>query len=89
MKPIYFKGWNVEYAKNQKEYLTLPAYQKKDDYGTVVFCWKMNIWERFKLLFTGKVWVCFLTFNKPLTPNRISLNNLYIEETQDTDNESR
>ena len=83
MEPAYFKGYNVEIAKDQPQYLTLPAYRKGDDKGTVVFCWKMGKWERFKALFTGRIWVCFLTFNNPLTPNRISLNNLYKEESQD------
>ena len=66
MKPIKFKGHNVVYAENQKEYLPLPVYKEKN--GTVTSCWKMTLFERLKVLFTGKIYFMTLTFNQPLQP---------------------
>jgi len=66
MKPIKFPEMNCTYAENQAEYLPLPAY--KDDKGEVISCWQLTIKERIKLLFTGKLWLSCLTFNKPLQP---------------------
>ena len=65
MKAIEFKEQNVEIAKDQDEYLTLPAY-KADD-GTMVTCQGLSFCERLKVLFTGKIWMSELTFNKPAT----------------------
>ncbi len=68
MKPISFKEQNCIIAKNQKEYLPLPAWKSKD--GVVVSCWKLSFIERIKLLFTGRLWFKILTANKPLQPQR-------------------
>jgi hypothetical protein len=69
MKPIEFKGSNVTFAKNQPEYLPLPAHKVGDDKGTVIFCESLSIRERIKILFTGKLWCSLLTFGAPLTPS--------------------
>ena len=75
MKPTEFKEHNVVFAKDQPEYLPLPAYKEDGDkYGNVICCWQLSFIERFKILFTGKLWFSFLTFNKPLTPLRPTLN---------------
>ncbi len=66
MKPIKFKGCNAEFAKDQPEYGTLPSLKCQD--GQVVSCWEFNLWERFKILFNGKMWLNVSTFNKPLQP---------------------
>lgn len=66
MKPVKFKGYNVVYAKNQPEYLPLPAHKSED--GQVTSCWSMTWKERLKVLFTGKVYWMVMTFNKPLQP---------------------
>jgi len=73
MKPIDFKGSNCNYAESQDEYLTLPAYKHGDDSGAVSSCWKFSILERIKILFTGKVYLTLLTFNKPLTPQLLQV----------------
>ena len=75
MKPIEFKDSNMTYAKDQPPYLPLPAWQSKDEKGTVVFCWKASPLERLRILFTGRFYVSMLTFNKPLTPNRVYAEN--------------
>jgi hypothetical protein len=69
MKAIKFPEVNHTYAENQPEYNQLPGLKFKSKEGEFVFCMKLALWERIYLLFTGKLWVCFLTFNKPLTPS--------------------
>jgi len=66
MKAIDFEVANVQIAEKQDEYVTLPANVLDD--GTVTICWKLTWKERFKLLFTGKLWHMILTFNRPLQP---------------------
>lgn len=74
MKPVKFKGVNVTYAENQPEYMPLPVHKTPD--GTVTSCWKMSFWERVKVLFTGRIFLTVLTFNKPLQPVLLMTENL-------------
>ena len=75
MKPIEFPEQNVVFAKDQPEYLPLPAFHNKESKeGEVISCWKATWKERFKFLFTGKLWINELSFNKPLTPILTTLN---------------
>lgn len=74
MKPIKFKEQNIVYAENQEEYHTLPALKIDGIEGQVVSCWKLSLSERIKVLFTGKIWMSLLCFNKPLTPSFLSTN---------------
>lgn len=69
MKPIKFPECNITYAENQPEYQPLPGFKAKTEQGEFVFCHQLDWKERIKILFTGKLWVCLLTFNKPLTPS--------------------
>lgn len=66
MKPVNFKGSNCVYAEDQPEYLPLPA--RKDADGMVTCCWGLSWKERFRVFFSGRVFVKALTFNKPLQP---------------------
>ena len=54
MKPIEFPEQNVVYAKDQPEYVPLPAYRTND--GEVVFCMSLSLTERLRVLFSGKIW---------------------------------
>lgn len=72
MKPVKFKGQNTVFAENQPEYTPLPALRLDTDDGQVVTCWEMSFSERIRVLFTGRVWVSLLSFNKPLTPSFLS-----------------
>lgn len=74
MKGIEFKHQNVVFAKDQPEYLPLPALKIDSPNGEVVTCWKMSFKERIKVLFTGKVWMSLMMFDKPLTPSYLSVN---------------
>lgn len=67
MKPTTFEGSNIEFAKDQDEYLTLPAWRSHDG-EEVISCWALTWVERFKLLFTGRLWLRQLTFGGTLQP---------------------
>jgi len=69
MKPIKFKEQNCTFAENQPEYLPLPAFKNKSKEGEVISCWQLSVVERIRILFTGKLWVSLMSFNKPLTPS--------------------
>lgn len=66
MTPVKFPEQNATLAENQPEYLPLPVHRAAD--GTVVSCWTLTLWERVKLLFTGRLWLLQLTFGEPLQP---------------------
>ena len=69
MTPIKFKECNITFAKDQLEYIPLPAHI--DPQGKVTTCWKFTLCERFKALIFGKIYLSMLTFNKPLHPLRL------------------
>ena len=71
MKNIKFKECNIEIAKEQQEYNPIWAFT---DGLTVVTCYKLNIWERIRLLFSGKLWLALLTYGNPLQPHLPSVN---------------
>jgi hypothetical protein len=76
-KPIPFKEANVVFAKDQVEYLPLPAFKEPrydiDPSGSTISCWKFSIWERIHFLFTGKMWVRQLTFWQALQPQSLQV----------------
>lgn len=74
MKGIKFKHQNIVFAENQPEYTPLPALKLNSPEGEVISCWSMNLRERVKVLFTGKVWLSLMMFNKPLTPSFMSVD---------------
>ncbi len=76
MEPVKFKESNCTFAKDQPEYLSLPVWRKPNSpKGIIVCCWKATFMERIKILFSGKLYLSLLTFNKALTPNRIYAEN--------------
>jgi hypothetical protein len=66
MKPIMFKQANTTFAKDQKEYIPLPAHRTEN--GIVTSCWKLSLFESIKLLFTKKIYVSIMTYNNKLQP---------------------
>lgn len=74
MKPVNFKGQNVVFAKDQPEYQPLPALKLDTPEGEVISCWKLSFKERVKILFTGRIWLSLMSFNKLLTPSYLSVN---------------
>ncbi|HUS89874.1 MAG TPA: hypothetical protein VMW91_11045 [Desulfosporosinus sp.] len=73
MESIYFEECNTDIAKNQDQYITLPAHIDND--GIVTSCWKLTWIERFKVLFSGRVFLCVMAFHRPLQPQRMTVNN--------------
>ena len=60
------------YAKDQPEYVPLPA--RVDKNGTVVTCWKLTWRERLTVFFRGTIFMTLLTFNRPLQPIQCSID---------------
>lgn len=74
MKPIEFKHQNTVFAKDQPEYQPLPALKLDTPTGEVISCWKLTPKERIKIIFTGRIWLSLMSFNKPLTPSYLAVN---------------
>lgn len=84
MKPTKFKQQNITFAKDQPQYQPLPAFKHPNDpEGEVVSCWKMSIWERIRVLFTGRIWVSLLSFNDPLTPSYLTTKKKEVITTKE------
>lgn len=75
MFPLEYEHSRI-YAKNQKEYLPLPAITKIN--GDILITWKLSLKERIKLLFNGCLYHQVKTFNQPLQPILIT-----VEKPQD------
>lgn len=69
MKIVKFKECNSIYAKDQPEYLPLPAHRADD--GEATSCWGLSFLERLKVILTGKIYLSVLTFNRPLQPQKM------------------
>jgi len=83
MKPVKFKESNVVFAKDQPEYMPLPAFKAKTPQGEVVSCWNLSLRERIRVLFNGKIWLSLWSFNKPLTPSLITTKKSDVLTTDD------
>jgi len=74
MKLVEFPEQNVVFAKDQPEYLPLPAHRYSGDpRGKITCCWSLTLRERVALLFTGRLWHSVLTFRDPLQPQLLSV----------------
>jgi len=65
------KSYEIVFAKDQPEYLPLPAIKTTD--GQVITRWKLSLKERIIILFTGNLFLRQLTFNNQLQPQSPSL----------------
>jgi hypothetical protein len=72
MKPTKFPWYNITFAKDQPEYMPLPAWT---DGSQVVSCWSLSWAERFRILFSGVLWIRTMAFGKPLQPLRPQARN--------------
>lgn len=79
MKPVEFEGQNTVYAKDQPEYLPLPAHVDRG--GIVTSCWSLTCSERIRVLFAGKIWFQLWTFGSPLQPQRPSVERPFMEKS--------
>lgn len=74
MKLIEFPQQTVVIAKDQPQYNPMPAYRAPGADGRVICCWRLTLPERFKLLFTGRLWHHILTFHQPLQPQLLEVD---------------
>ena len=72
MTPVEFPEQNTTFAKDQPEYLPLPAFT---DGTHVVSCWRLTWRERLRLLFGGRLWLMQMTFGGPLQPQLPSIDS--------------
>lgn len=82
MKPKKFKEANVIFAKDQPEYNQLPAFRSESQNGEVITCWQLSFKERLRVLFKGEIWLCLLTFNKPLSPTYLTTEKKEVLTTE-------
>ncbi len=67
--------------KISRNIVRLPAYRfKGDPEGRVICCWRLSVWDRLRLLFTGHIWHHVLTFNSALQPQLLSVSNPFVPE---------
>lgn len=77
-KPKPRQGFSeVTFAKDQPEYLPLPANVM---YPYVETEWKLTLAERIKVLLGGSVHLTVMTFGQPLQPLRMSATRLSDED---------
>lgn len=86
MTPIEFPEQDRVFAENQDQYGDLPSLKLDTKEGEVISCWKLTLKERIMILFTGKIWMCLWSFNKPLMPSSITA---YKEEFIPTNQEPK
>lgn len=72
---VTFPEVNQVIAKDQPEYLPLPAHRRANSpEGEIVFCWALSWPQRLKVLLTGKLWHSVWTFNNSLQPQRVEVD---------------
>lgn len=80
MKPIHFPEVTVTWAKNQPEYLPLPAYT---DETQTITCWSLTWRERLKVLLSGRLWLAQMNFGRALQPQRPSVESPFLPADSD------
>jgi len=79
MKPINFPEQTLVIAKDQPEYLPLPAHRVRGEHGgRTTFCWQLTWRERLRLLVTGRIWHQVLTFGGPLQPQLLLVDKPFM-----------
>jgi hypothetical protein len=73
MKLCEFEEQNYVIAKDQPEYLPMPAHITQNEEGEIICCWQLTWKERIKLLITGKIWHSIWTFHQSLQPQMLSI----------------
>lgn len=83
MIPVEFPEQTVIYAKDQPQYMPLPAHRRNGDpEGCITCCWKLTWKERLAMLWRGVLWQQVLTFNQPLQPQLLATQKPDIESEQ-------
>lgn len=61
------------FAKDQPQYLPLPAVVQDGPEGRIITRWRLSLLERLRVLLTGSIYLEVLTFKKPLQPVRLGV----------------
>lgn len=69
---LHFHVLETVFAKDQPEYLPLPAIVTDD--GTVITRWKLSWRERLRVMFSGNLYLSQMTFGEPLQPQLPSVD---------------
>lgn len=86
MKIIEFPEQTVVIAKDQPQYIPLPAYRfPSDPEGRIACCWELSWLERLRVLFSGRIWHQILTFNAPLQPQLLTVEKPAMGSQADPD----
>ena len=86
MTPIEYGETTRVFGKNQDQYSPLPA--RVTDTGEVVSCWKLSFRERLSVLFRGRIFLCVWTFNRPLQPVSLGIEDPIMPPEEDEADES-
>ena len=62
---------NLEIAKNQNEYISIPVHHFKNDFGTVLCGVLLSEEEIERINKEKRLYLCFQTFYQPLTPFKL------------------
>lgn len=82
MKLIEFPEQTVVIAKDQPQYLPLPAHVfPADQEGRIAFCWQLTWRERLAVLLRGVLWHQVLTFGQPLQPQLLGVEKPEMAES--------
>ncbi len=67
MKTIKFEKDCINFGEDQDEYKTLPVVIAEDENGKIyISCWKLNIWEKIKVLLNGRIYLMILGNQPPV-----------------------
>jgi len=89
LQAIDFPERNVEIAKDQPQYRTLPAFVDTNTAeGVMVTCWQLSWRDRLAVLVTGKLWASVWTFSQPLQPLYFSPHKHDVLRTVRTDTDA-
>lgn len=80
LEAVDFPQRNVEIAKDQPEYRTLPSYVEGSH---TIFCWKLSWRDRINCLLHGRIWHRVLKHPKAgLQPQLLTTDNPFIDENE-------
>lgn len=82
MIPIEFPQQTIVWAKDQPPYLPLPAYT---DARETISCWRLTWRERWRILWTGQLWLRQSNFGQKLQPQRPSVETPFADPQTELD----
>jgi hypothetical protein len=80
MKLVDFPERNIVLAKDQPEYLPLPAHITTSQEHLLTCCWQLTWRERLRVLFGGVVWHQIMTFGQQLQPQKLMTEKPELEK---------